>query len=59
MDLDSDIQWIWISVSKGSKQGLQVPVRVGTDPFPNWRSGSSKHLNHQFGYGLKHISQPV
>jgi len=47
------------SVSNGSRPALQVRVRVGTEPFPTWWTGSSIHPNRQFVYGLMDISQPV
>jgi hypothetical protein len=47
------------SVSNGSGPSLRVRVRVGTEPEPDWRSGSSINPNCRFGYGSIDISLPV
>jgi hypothetical protein len=47
------------SVSNGSGPSLRVRVRVGTEPKPDWRSGSSINPNCRFGYGSMDISLPV
>ena len=47
------------SVSNGSGQSLRVWVRVGTEPEPDWWSGSSINPNCRFGYGSIDISLPV
>jgi len=47
------------SVSNGSGPSLRVRVRVQTEPFPNWRSGSSINPNCPLGYGSMVNSQPV
>jgi len=47
------------SVTTGSGPSLRVRVRVGTEPEPDWRSGSSINPNCRFGYGSIHISLPV
>jgi len=44
------------SVSNGSGMLLQDRVGVGTEPWPNMRSGLSTHLNFQLGYGSIDIS---
>jgi len=47
------------SVSNGSGPSLQVRVRVGTEPCPDRRSGSSINPNCQSGYGSIDIFLPV
>jgi hypothetical protein len=48
-----------LSVRNASGPSLRVRVRVGTEPDPDWRSGSSINLNCRFWYGSIDISLPV
>jgi len=56
---DFDTWWVLDSVSNWSGPSLRVRVRVGTEPEPDWRSGSSINPNCQFGYSSIAISLPV
>jgi len=47
------------SVSNGSGPSLRVRVRVGTEPQPDWQSGSSINPHCRFGYGSIDFSLPV
>jgi len=52
-------QGVLSGVGNGSRPWLRVQVWVRTEPLPNWLSGSSIHLDYQFGYSLMEVSQPV
>jgi hypothetical protein len=56
----NEVHWtVRGSVSNGSGPSLRVRVRVGTEPEPDRRSGSSIDPNCRFGYGSIDISLPV
>jgi hypothetical protein len=46
-------------VSNGSGPSLQLRVRVGTEPYPDWRPGSSIHPKYRFWSNSIDISLPV
>jgi len=57
--IPSPPRWLQDSVSNSSGPSLRVQVRVGTEPEPDWRSGSSINPNCQFRYSSMDIPLPV